>query len=131
MNLLTLLVFITAALVYKKHAVTGEAESPIDIYKSVTIERVDLKTTHEEADNILAHQTVAAALENRKEFWLFQMILMYSLYCFVIIKPKTSQKPVVMQSLIKERAEIDTRQTVQRSSNIVPDLICCTCSIRM
>ena len=56
---------------YTKHAVTGEAESPIDIYKSVTIERVDLKTTHEEADNFLAHQTVAAAKENQKEFRLF------------------------------------------------------------
>ena len=39
--------------------------------------------------------------------------------------------PVVMESPIKERAVIDTRQTVQRNSNIVPDLVCCTCSIRM
>ena len=91
MNLLRLLIFITAAPVYTKHAVTGEAESPIDIYKSVTIERVYLKTTHEEADNILAHQTVATAQKKQKEFRLFQMILMYSFYCFIIIKPKTSQ----------------------------------------
>ena len=92
MNLLRLLIFITAAPVYTKHAVTGEAESPIDIYTSVSIERVDLKTTHEEADNMLAHQTVAAAQENQKECRLFQMILLYSFYCFIIIKLKTSQK---------------------------------------
>ena len=42
----------------------GETESPIDIHKSVTIERVILKTTHEEADHILAHQMVPTAQEN-------------------------------------------------------------------
>ena len=31
----------------------------------------------------------------------------------------------------REIAVIDTRQTVRRNSNIVPDLICCTCSIRI
>ena len=86
-----MLIFITAKPVYTKLVVTGEAESPFDIRKSFTIERVDLKTTHEEADNIFAHQTVAAAQENQKEFWFVQMILMYSFYCFIIIKPKTSQ----------------------------------------
>ena len=40
--------------------VTGENESPTEINKSVTIKRVDLKTTHEEADNVLEHQVVAA-----------------------------------------------------------------------
>ena len=46
--------------------VTGEKESPAEIHKSVTIERVDRKTTDEEAGNILAHQMVAAAHENQK-----------------------------------------------------------------
>ena len=39
--------------------------------------------------------------------------------------------PVVMEFPTKERAVIDTRQTVQRNSNIVPDLVCCKYSIRM
>ena len=66
MNLLRKLIFITATPVHTKLVVTGDTESPIDIHKSVTIERVDLKTTHEEADNILAHQMVATAQENQK-----------------------------------------------------------------
>ena len=57
---------------YTKHAVTGEAESPIDIYKSVTIERVYLKTTHEEADEFLAHQTVATAQKTKRSFGSFR-----------------------------------------------------------
>ena len=70
---------------------TGETELPIDILKSVTIIRVDLKTTHVEADHILTHQMVATAQENQKAVSVVQMILMYSLCCFIIIKPKTSQ----------------------------------------
>ena len=49
-----------------KIVVTGENETPIEIHKSFNIERVDLKTTHEEADNILAHQMIAAAESNEK-----------------------------------------------------------------
>ena len=62
-----MLIFITATQVYTTLVVTGETESPIDINKSVTIERVNLKATHEEADHILAHQTVATAQANQKE----------------------------------------------------------------
>ena len=82
------LIFITAPHVYTILVVPGETESPIDIYKSVTIERVDLKTTHKMADQILAHQIDATAQENQKGVSVFQMILMYSFCCFIIIKPK-------------------------------------------
>ena len=66
MNLLRMLIFITAIPVYTALAVTGETESPIDIHKSVTIERINLKTIHEEADHILS-QMVSTAHENQKE----------------------------------------------------------------
>ena len=45
---------------------TGENESPTEIHKSITIERVDLKTTHGEGNNNLVHQMVAAAQEYQK-----------------------------------------------------------------
>ena len=44
----------------------GENDSPVEIYKSVSIERFDLKSAHEEADNFLAHQMVATSQENQK-----------------------------------------------------------------
>ena len=40
----------------------GENDSPVEIYN----ERFDLKSTHEEADNFLAHQMVAASQVNQK-----------------------------------------------------------------
>ena len=61
-----MLIFITATPVYTKLVVTGETESPIDIHKSVTIDRTDLKTTHGEADHTLVYQVVATAQENQK-----------------------------------------------------------------
>ena len=106
-----------------KLVVAGENESPIEIHKSVTIERVDLKTAHEEADNILAHQMVAAAQENQKGI----SVVPDDTDVFVLLlhhyKAQNLSFPVVMESLIKERAVIDIRQTVLRNSDIVPDLI--------
>ena len=98
-----MLIFITATPVYTKLVVTGETESPIDIHKSVTIKRVDLKTTLEEADHILAHQMVATAQENQKgvsvvsdDTDVFVLLLHY-------YQEQTLSIPVVMESPIKER----------------------------
>ena len=106
-----------------KLVVTGENESPIEIHKSVTIKRVDLKTTHEEADNILAHHMVAAAQENQKGV----SVVSDDTDVFVLLlhhyKAQNLSLPVVMESPIKERAVIDIRQTVLQNSDIVPDLI--------
>ena len=114
---------------YTKISVTGETDSPIDIHKSITIEKVYLKTTHEEADHILPHQMVATAQENKKgvsvvsnDTDVFVLLLHY-------YQAQNLSIPVVMESPIKERAVIGISQTVQRNSNIVPELICCTCPI--
>ena len=87
-----MLIFKTATPVYTKLVVTGETESPIVIHKSVTIERVDLKTTHEEADHILVHQMVATAQGNQKGV----QVVSDDTEVFVLLlhflgKPKTSQ----------------------------------------
>ena len=131
MNLLRMLIFITATSVYTKLVVTGKTESPIDIHKSVTIEGVKLKTTHEEADHILTHQMVATAQEIQKVVSVVSDdtdVFVSLLHCY---QAQNLSIPVVMESPIKSRAVIDTLQTVQRNSIIVPDLICYTCSIRM
>ena len=88
-----MLIFITATPVYTKLVVTGKTESPIYIHKSVTIKRVDLKTTHEEADHTLAYQMVATAQENQKGVSIVsnEMRLINSFCCFNFIKPKTCQ----------------------------------------
>ena len=102
---------------------TGENDSPVEIYKGVSIERVDLKTTHEEADNILAHQMVAASEENQKGISVVSDdtdVFVLLLYHY---QAQNLTLLVVMESPIKERVVIDIRQTVQRNNDIVPDLI--------
>ena len=108
-----MLIFITATSVYTKLVVTGKTESPIDIHQSVTIERVNLKTTHEEAGLILGHQTVATAQENQKgvsvvsnDTDVFVLLLHY-------YQSQTLSIPVVMESPIKERAVLDTPDSAE------------------
>ena len=125
MNQLRMRIFITVTQVYRKLVVTGETESPIDIHKSVTIERVN----HEDADHILAHQTVATAQENQKGVSVISDVTDVFVLLLHYYQPQNLSVQVVMESPIKERAV--TRQIVQRNSISVPDLICCTCPIRM
>ena len=68
----------------------GENDSPVEIYKSVSIERFDLKSTHEEADNFLAHQMVAASQENQKGISVVSDDTDVFVCCCIIIKLKTS-----------------------------------------
>ena len=47
----------------KKLVITGQNETPIEINMRVKIEREDMRTTHEEADNILVQQMVYVVKE--------------------------------------------------------------------
>ena len=82
---------------------TGETESPIDILKSVTIKRVDLKTTHEEADHILAHQIVATAQENQKGVSVVSDDTDVFVSLIHYYQAQNLSIPVVIDSPIKER----------------------------
>ena len=101
MNLPRMLIFITATTVYTKLVVTGETESPIDIHKSVTIERDDLKTTHEEAEHILAHQMVATAQENQKGVLVVSDDTDVYILLLHYYQAENLSIPVVMESPIK------------------------------
>ena len=48
--------------------VTGEDATPVEVTPTVTIQRHDMRTTHEEADNIIAQQMVTKAKENAGAF---------------------------------------------------------------
>ena len=71
----------------------GENDSPVEIYKSVSIERFDLKSTHEEADNFLAHQMVTASQENQKGISVVSDdtdVFVLLLYHYKSSKPRTT-----------------------------------------
>ena len=110
MNLLRMLIFITATSVYTKLVVTGETESPIDFHQSVTIERVNLKTTHEEAGHILGHQTVATAQENQKGVSVVSDDTDVSISLLYHYQAQNLSIPVVINSPMKESCPRHTRQ---------------------
>ena len=101
---------------------TGENESPTEIHKSATIERVYLKSTHEEVDNILVHQLVVVAQENQEGISVMSDDTDVCLLCYHY-QDQNLSLPVVMEFTINDRAVMDKRQTVQRNCDIVPDLI--------
>ena len=75
------------------------------------------------ADNILAHQMVAASEENQKGISVVSDdtdVFVLLLYHY---QAQNLSLLVVKESLIKEGVVIDIRQTVQRNNDIVPDLI--------
>ena len=56
----------------KKHTsghkllLTSENDTPVEFNKGIVIQRVDMKTTHEKADNIIVQHMVAGANKNQK-----------------------------------------------------------------
>ena len=75
----------------KKHTsdnkllLTSDNDIPVELNKRKVIQRVDMKTTHEEADNIIVQQMVAAANKNQKGISVYLMIQMCLCFIFTII----------------------------------------------
>ena len=61
--------------------VTGEDATPVEVTPTVTIQRHDMRTTHEEADNIIAQQMVTKAKENAGGI----SVLSYDIDVFVLL----------------------------------------------
>ena len=116
---------ISSVMTIQKHKliVTGENDIPSEVNKGIVIERGDMKTTHEEADNILLLQMVFAATENQKGISVIAddtdvFVLLYFHYL-----AKKLSIPVVMESPVKDRSAVDIRETVRGNNALVPYLI--------
>ena len=44
----------------------GDGDTPVEIHKAVVMERSEIRTTHKEADNLLAQQMFVSANEHQK-----------------------------------------------------------------
>ena len=82
-----------------------------------------MKTTHEEADNIIVQQMVAAANESQKGISVLSDdtdVFVLLLYHYL---EQNLKLPVIMESPIKDRKTVDIRETVRKNRDIIPDLI--------
>ena len=103
--------------------VKGDDDTPVEIHKAFVIERSDIQTTHEEADNILAQQMFVAANEHRKGISVISDdtdVFVLLLYHY---QAQNLKLQVIMESPVKKRTVVDIRDTVQRHNAIIPDLI--------
>ena len=106
----------------RRLVVTGEDPVPVELTSAIKIHREDLRTNHEEADNILAHQmVVVAAEENKGVSGISDDTGMFALLLHYYVEQKLTGL-VIMGSPVEDRVTIDIRATANVNENIVPDL---------
>jgi len=102
--------------------VTGERNVPTQIHKGIVIDRVDLKSTHEEVDMIIqqmidavheGHTGVAVLSDDTDVFVLL-------VYYYVVLKLSLC---VIMESPVKDRVVTDIKQTAEKHFRIASDLL--------
>ena len=106
-----------------KLIVTGEDDIPSEVHKGIVVERADMITTHEEADNILVQQMVFATHKNQEGISVISDDTdVFVLLCYHYLVQKLNIL-VVMESPVKDRSAVDIRETVQRNRAIVSYLV--------
>ena len=95
----------------RRFVVTGEAPVPVELTSTVTNKQEDLRTNHEEADNILAHLMVVVTSEENKGVSVISDDtdkFVHLLHHYV--KQKLTGV-VIMESPVKDRVTIDIKAT--------------------
>ena len=108
---------------YQKAGSYWDDPVPVELTSTVTIKREDLRTSHEEADSILAHQMVAVASEENKGVSVISDdtdVFVLLLHHYVMQKLTVE---VIMESSYKDRKTIDIRATAKEHRYIIPDLL--------
>ena len=107
-----------------KLVITGQKKSPVEISCSgVVIQRHDIATTHEEADNIIVQQAIQVAVDEQKHVTIVADDTdMYALLLYHYLQ-QGLQIPMVMESPIKERTVIGIRATVEKHQGIIPAIL--------
>ncbi|KAJ8018705.1 hypothetical protein HOLleu_43161 [Holothuria leucospilota] len=107
-----------------KLVITGEDETPVEINPGgIVIQRRDMSTTHEEADNIIVQQAIKFAADEQKTV----RVLADDTDVFILLLHHYQQQALttkmVMESPIKERAVIDIPATVGKFGDIIPAML--------
>ncbi len=107
-----------------KLVVTGDDAVPIQIFKGRKMPRLDLASTHEEADMIITQQAISVAKEDPgsrvsvvcDDTDVFALLLhFYSL--------EKLESSLTMQSPVHGRSCIDMKETADTNSDIIPQIL--------
>ena len=95
----------------------------MELTSTVTIKREDLRTNHEEADKMLAHQMViVGSEENKGASVISDDTDVFVLLLHHYVKQKLIGV-VIMESHVEDRVTIDIKATAIEHRNIIPDLL--------
>ena len=95
----------------------------MELTSTVTIKQEDLRTNHEEADNILAHQMVVVMSEKNKGVSVISADTdVFVLLLHHYVKQKLTGV-VNMESPVKDRVTIDIKATANEHRNIIQDIL--------
>ena len=109
-----------------KLVITGQEKTPVEIScGSVVIQRHDIATTHEEADNIIVQQAILVAVKEQKHVTILVDDTDVYALLFLHYLQQGLQIPMVMESPIKENTVIDIQATVEKHRAIIPSLLAC------
>ena len=107
-----------------KLLITGSSAVPQEICSGVSIDRTDLKTTHEEADVIIPQQVGDAVLQGAKTILVFcddTDVFVLLLHCYLLRKLTCC---LMMEGTsATERTVIDLAATVKRHAAIISQLL--------
>ena len=107
----------------RKLVVTGQNDTPVEITRVCNIQRQDLRTSHEEADNIIVQQVIYVAKATRNNISVISddtdvfLLLMYH------YAREELSVDVIMESVVQGRATIDIKSTVNAHKSIIPDIL--------
>ena len=106
-----------------KLVITGSSNTPTEICKGVVIQRRDISTSHEEADNIIAQQAVMCAKHQSGT----TVVVADDTDVFILLLYHYLQEnltcPLFMTSPIQQRAVIDIKATVHVHHSVIPNLL--------
>jgi hypothetical protein len=104
-----------------KLVITGN-DIPKGVHLGVVIERRDIATSHEEADNIIAQQALMCAKQHRST----TIVIADDTDVFVLLlyhyHNERLTSPMLMRSPIQQRTVIDIQATVEEYQAIIPGL---------
>jgi hypothetical protein len=115
---------ISEACQHHKLVVTGSNPVPQEIYKENCTPRQDIRSTHEEADIIIAQQVIAACQNGSSSIKVVSDdtdVFILLLHYYHTLLPSTCQ--LLMEGTSSKRSVIDIKATVLKHAKIVPQLM--------
>ncbi|KAK2157857.1 hypothetical protein NP493_1847g00000 [Ridgeia piscesae] len=111
----------------QKHTLTiaGVSDVPVEIVCGVRIDRHDVCSTHEEADIVITQHAIACSLSGKcvRVVCDHTDVFVLLVHFYHIMCSGRNAVPMIMSSLVKERAVIDIGATASAHSDIADDLL--------